>query len=244
MDTDSAFFVNNPKRIHSYLSHLLKKKCLLSAHFGDNNDSFITTIVDIDPKKNLLILDYGPKEYLNKLLLKSEHKEFRTELDGIKVAFSADKIAKTRIDGHAVFTMPIPDAIFWMQRRKFYRLKVPLAHNSYCAIGFTNEEDNSEKIIRFKLMDISISGFAIINEQLKLSKDLIPTAEFENCTLHLHDGEEENVSFVIKNKFNLNPDKPDKGQRIGCEFTEITPLFESHIQRYMQNIERELRTVL
>ncbi len=244
MDNDSEYFVKNPKQVFSNLTSLRKKNCLLSAHFGANNDSFITTIIEVDPKKKLLLLDYGPKEYLNKQLLASADAEFRTEYEGIKVAFRARNLAKTRINGHAVFSMPIPDSLFWMQRRKFYRIKVPLAHDSYCEIGIVDEERESEQRVRFKLMDISISGFSMINERLDLSKFLIPTAEFSRCLLHLDNGMEETLSFVVKNKFHLNPDKPDKGQRIGCTIRSITPAFESNIQRYMQNIERELRSIL
>ncbi len=244
MENDSEYYIKNPKQIQSHLSQLFKKNCLISAHFGEKNDSFITTILEIDFKNNLLVLDYGPKEYLNKQLLKAPKPEFRAEFEGIKVAFNGEKINKTRNNGQVVFTMPIPSMIFWMQRRKYYRVKTPLSHDSYCEIIFHNEEENTEQTVRLKLLDISISGFSILNDQLELSSELIPTSVFENCLLHLTNEGSETISFAVKNKFNLRSDKPEKGQRIGCVFTKMTSACESHIQRYMQNIERELRNVL
>lgn len=242
MDNDSAYFVKNPKQIYGHLNQLWKKNCLLNAHFGENNDTFITTIIDIDVKNHRLILDYGPKEYLNKQLLQDDNTEFRAEFEGIKVAFGVDKIEKTRIKGQAFFVMPIPTSLFWMQRRKFYRIKIPLSHESHCEIIFYNQKEGSEQSRRFRLADISISGFSFINDDLTLSNDLIPTNEYENCTLQLHGSGQEKISFSIKNKFYLNPDKPEKGQRIGCALKKLSPACESRIQRYMQQIAREVKT--
>nr|WP_305906591.1 flagellar regulator YcgR PilZN domain-containing protein [Methylomarinum sp. Ch1-1]MDP4519282.1 flagellar brake protein [Methylomarinum sp. Ch1-1] len=195
-------------------------------------------------QKNRLSFDYGPKEYQNKQLLKSPKTEFRAEFDGIKVSFLGEKITKSLTKGQAAFTMPIPNALLWMQRRKFYRVKVPLAHDSYCEISFTDEDQGKQQRVRYKLLDISISGFSFLNDQPQFSHDLIPTDEFSDCTLHLNGAGDPIISFIVKNKFNISPDKPDKGQRVGCAFGNITPACESNIQRYMQTIEREQRNLL
>lgn len=244
MEKDSEYFVKNPKQIFIHLNQLIRQNSLISAHFGDNNESFITSILEVDPEKNLIKLDYGPKEYLNKQLLKSSKIEFRTEFAGIKVAFAGQNISKTRSNGQVVFSMPIPTSIFWMQRRQFYRVKVPLFHDSYCKITFKNEGEITEQTVQFKLLDISISGFSFFNDQMEFSNKLIPTSKFENCQLHLNGTNYENISFVVKNKYNAFPNKADKGQRAGCAFSQLTAACESNIQRYMQDIERELRSVV
>ncbi len=243
MENDSEYYVKNPKQIFSHLNLLLKHNCLISAHFGDKNESFITTIIGLDLKKNLIKLDYGPKEYLNKQLLNASKTEFRAEFEGIKVAFSGQKIKKVRSDGQIVFSMPLPSSIYWMQRRKYYRIKIPLSHDSYCKIALVNPEDESTQTLRFKLLDISISGLAFKNDQMEISKELIPTTSFENCRLYLDGADFGNISLQIKNKFNLIQEKPEKGQRIGCLFTNISSAGESVIQRYMQEIEREHRNI-
>jgi len=243
MEKDSEYFIKDPKQVFNSLNQLLKQKALISAHFGDNNESFITTILNLDRKKNLIKLDYGPKEYLNKQLLSSSNIEFRTEFQGIKVAFSGQKISKTLSNGQQILVMPIPASIFWMQRRQFYRIKVPLSHSSICKIIFNSENEETRQTVKFKLVDISISGIAILNEQQQLSNEFIPTSSFEHCELRLDNSSAINVSLTVKDKRNLLPEKPNKGQRIGCAFNHITPACESNIQRYMQEIERELRNI-
>jgi flagellar brake protein len=240
MEKDSDYYVKNPKQIVSYLNQLMQKKCLIAVHFGENNDSFLTSIIQIDQKKKLLMLDYGPKDYLNKQLLQAKKPDFRSVIDGIKVAFNANKVSSTQIKGQAAFVLALPDNLYWLQRRKFYRVRVPLSHKSFCTLRFQDEQSNITTG-RFRLQDISITGAAFINEELDFSNQLLPTTLFENSTIQLNDITLDNLTITIKNKTALVPNRPDKGQRIGCEFSGVTPNMESAIQRYMQDIELEAR---
>lgn len=95
----SSFAITNQKEMLRNLNLLLKNKSLLTAHFGDHNESFITTILQIDTKDNLLLLDYGPKEYLNRMLLDSRNVVFKTEYRGIKVDLPGEKLAKSQLGG-------------------------------------------------------------------------------------------------------------------------------------------------
>lgn len=242
MEKDSEYYVKNPKQIVSHLKQLMQKNCLIAAHFGENNDSFLTTILEVDQKKKSIILDYGPKDYLNKQLLQAGNPDFRTEINGIKVAFNAKKVGSTKIKGQAAFVLAIPETLFWMQRRHYYRVRVPLSHKSFCELSFQDQDENITSA-RFRLQDISITGASLINEQMDLSNQLIPTTVFENCSLELNGAAVAGIDVTIKNKLSLIPDRPDKGQRIGCAFTRVTPAIESIIQRYMQDIERESRAI-
>lgn len=236
VNNDSSFIVKNQKQIFHNLNFLCKKKCLFTAHFGKSDESFITTILDIDEKNNTLELDYGPKEYLNKKILASPDAVFKTEFSGIKVEFSGKKLSKTRNSGQPAFIMPLPESMIWLEHRKFYRIRSPLSAPALCRVFLTEEN-----MFEFDLLDISITGFSILNNCSEISDQLIPTAQFDNCQLLLPDMGEGRVSFVIRNKMAHVANKPDKTQRIGCEFLSITPSFESTIQRYMQMIEREYR---
>lgn len=244
MEKESAHFIRNAKQIVYHLNLLINGKRLLSAHFGENNETFITTILELDQKKNRIILECGPKDYQNKQLLDSKLVEFRSDYEGIKVSFTAEKIKKIRYQGQNALLIETPQTLYWLQRRQFYRVKVPFSHNSYCEIKLPDNEKGGEKLARFKLLNLSISGFCFMNEHLELSEIFLPTTEFHDCTLHLNGNDQETISFVIKNKLNINPEKASKGQRIGCNISKITPAGESRIQRYMQSIERESKSLL
>lgn len=251
MENESDYLVTNPNLALSRFKDLLKNKCLISALFGENQSSFLTTIIDIDPKKSLLEFDCAPSEQLNDELLASPKVLFRTEFDGIKVSFRGKGVKRIKKDGEKIFVMPLPDSIFWMQRRHNFRVKIPEKH-SHCYTQFvvtTRYEDETgihsvPNLTRFKVADISVSGFAFLNVTPAFADYVLPPAEYKNCVLHLHDDDdsEARVSFQI---VNVNKIRSNQGaiiaQRVGCKFTEIPLGFDTVIQRYIHDIELQMR---
>ena len=238
MEYESPFLIDSPEKIISKLYILFKNKCLLTAYFGDNDDSFITTILDIDIKNNLLIFYHSPKEDAIEQLLNSSKITFKTECLGVEVVFDTIKLAKIQHQGVSAFAVPIPASILWMERREFYRVKSPVSKSSYCQLTLKDQEP-----INFKLYDISLAGFSILAESKEVS-DLSKTPDpmvlytsFEQCKLILADTGEGTISFEIRSKYIINPENLNRMEKIGCKFTRITPAFENTIQRYMQQIE-------
>lgn len=97
MEKESDYLVRNAKMIYGHLTDLVKNKCIIAANFGEDNASFLTTIVELDQKANLLALDVAPNEQLNRQLLTSAKVLFRTEFDGIKVSFRGKAIKKPSV---------------------------------------------------------------------------------------------------------------------------------------------------
>lgn len=236
------YLVRNPKQVLSYLKILSAEKCLISAAFGvDEKDTFLTAILNIDEKNQVIIIDCGPKQYLNKKLLESAIIKCSTDFQGIKVLFEGRKVKKAGKPGQPAFSVPIPSSIFWVQRRQFYRIKSPLSKNSYCSITINDEDSEKQTQLELKLLDLCANGFALLNDFPAESAKLIPSAQFENCKLVLEDEDELTISFEVRYKAPHNPNKPGKTERIGCYITNVTPRIESTILRYMQNIEREIK---
>ncbi len=249
MPNESDYLVRNNKRILEYLTDLYKGKCIISAHFGENNAAFLTAILDVDAKKNVLKLDTAPSELLNSQLLSSAKILFRTEIHGIKVSFSGKNIKKTRTTEGTAFEMPLPTAIFWMQRRQFYRVKVPLAHaGSYCKILCRKEAESADspEIVRtgkFIITDLGITGFAFLNPDPSFADHFAEGKSFNECCLYLHEGSHSDINFIIKDITTTKLSTTTSQQRIGCLFTDVTPAFQSGIQRYMQDIERQQKNI-
>jgi flagellar brake protein len=235
MEYESAFLINSPEKIISKLSILIKSKCRLTAYFGDNDDSFITTILDIYIENNYLIFYHGPKEDLIEQLLNSPKITFKTEYSGIKVSFEAIKIAKIKHQGISIFVIPIPESILWIEARNFYRAKSPVLKSSYCQLTLKDQDP-----VNLKLYDISPIGFSMLNASGEISALMIPDTHFEQCKLILADTGEDTISFKIRrSKYIINPENLTRMEKIGCKFTRITPAFETTIRRYMQQIEKE-----
>jgi c-di-GMP-binding flagellar brake protein YcgR len=234
MSDISSFSIQNTKQIISHLSLLVKNKCLLSARFGANNESYITTLLSVNEGNNTVVLDYGPKEDLNQRILNAGKVSFDTDYNGIKVSFAGTELKKITHKGDSAFSMSIPKSLYWMQRREYYRVKSPLSKPSYCQLIVEGREP-----VNLKLYDISLTGFAMLNVSKEVSDLLIPGTSFSQCKLILSEAGESPISFEICAKYIINPDKPQKIQKIGCKFNKITRSVEEVIQRYMHQIQRE-----
>jgi c-di-GMP-binding flagellar brake protein YcgR len=245
MEHESPFLINDLKEIIYYLSLLFKDKCLLTVYFGDNDDAFITTILEINKKDNFFIFHHGPQKDLIEQFLNSSKITFKTRYWGIEVVFDAIKPAKILYEGVSVFALSIPASILWMERREFHRVKLPFSKPSYCQLIPKDQE-----LINLKLYDISLGGFSMLldsKEVSYLSKTpdlMILYASFEQCKLILADKGEGFISFEIRSKYIINPETSNIMEKIGCKFTRITPAFENTIQRYIQEIEKERRQFL
>lgn len=243
MENISDYLVKNPKQILAHLKTLAKEKCLISARFGEKH-SFLTAILEIDVKKQIITIDCGPKEYLNKELLSSGIVDCKTDYKGIKVLFQGREIKKAGGIGNTALSIKIPNQIYWVQRRLFYRVRSPLSKNSYCTINFKASETEEQITLKLKLFDLSASGFSIICESAEQAKGIVLDSKFIDAQLILNDNEIHKISFIPRNRFAINPNKPNKSQRIGCEFLDLSPRAETAFLRYMQDIERETKKKL
>jgi len=234
--------VRNPKQVLTYLTMLLKERCLISASFGEENkEAFLTTLIDIDEKNKTLTVDCGPKEYLNKKLLNSSTIKYRSKYKGIEVIFEGQKVKKSATLGQPAFLFSIPASIFWIQRRLFYRVKSPLAKKSYCILSYKPEGSEEKKVAHLTLHDLSASGISILNESSELSKLLTPDTIFSKCQLILDNENDLNFDLKIRHKRMQNPSQLGKTEIIGCYIMNSSPKIESSILRYMHHIESEIK---
>ncbi|MGR9053859.1 MAG: flagellar brake protein [Gammaproteobacteria bacterium] len=233
MDTYPELIIHDKQQIIDHLTLLIKHKSLLTLSFADNG-SFITKLLLIDLKNDRILLDYGPKEYLNRALLEAVFVRFSAEYTGIKVVFEGGEVDVVSYQKQKVFSVPFPTRLLWRQRRQFYRIKSPLSKASHLVISFDGESH-----VELILHDISISGFSVLLENGDLFDFIGIGQTFSDCRLILDKTAEDVVAFKVCNIVSLNPEKPDKVRKLGCKFTRIKPAFESSIQRYMQQIERE-----
>ena len=234
MENESAYILHNPAQILSKLAILIKNKRLITAYFGEKNESFVTTLFDLDRQTRSFIFD-GCKDHLVEKVLSSPKVIFKTEHLGAKVVFNSTGLVKREIMGKLAFAAPIPDTLRWMEYREYYRVRTSATFPSQCQLTLEGKAP-----ITLKLYDISLRGFSVLNNDSELSELLVPEASFEKCTLNLAGVGDNIFSFEVRNKLIINPDKINETEKIGCKFTRITASFEDFLQRYMMQLEREI----
>ncbi len=230
VDNYEQYLLSSKAAIIQKLRQLSKSKSNITAHFGGGKYSLLTQVVDVLPDKDLVVLDYGSNEATNKKLLQSDRIVFKTQHEGITAQFSTSSLKKARLHGKPAFACAIPDALLWVQRREFYRVRIPLRDKVFCELIH-----NEEILVPYPVLDISIAGLAIRVDELKYPVET--GMAFNGARLILPGDESGLVNIEIMNQLPLKHDEPEGSQRFGCIFHNISTDISAKIQRYIYDIE-------
>jgi len=179
-DEDSSI-LHNRAMIVNNLSMLDQ----ITADLG-GGESISVSIIAINYKEGTLILDYGSLDYFNKKLVSTPYVKFSTRFNGIKVAFTGDKISLVKYEGNPAFSMPIPSSLLWYNRRDCYRVNTPITNPSICEIALVAPKEDSAE----EYTEAYNNAISLIKEQLpaKIEKELLARKEafiraYEKMTL-------------------------------------------------------------
>ncbi len=231
IENQEQYILHNPKQIVQKLRLLQKNHCFITASFNGGTESLNTIIVDIIQDMDLIALDYGPTEELNQALLNANRIVFKTQLDGVSAQFTAKSITKAKYKDTSVFAIPIPEALMWIQRREFFRIRIPLGAPAHCEVM---QDDGSYR--QYRVFDLSIGGIAILDEYNDLEVEV--GVVMSHCRLELPDHGNGQVNLEVKN---IIPQKT--GRRIGCSFVNLGMSFSATIQRYIHTIESNRKNI-
>ena len=234
IENSEKYLLHSRGEIIQKLRMLAKDHCLISAHFNAGQDTLITAVIDVLKEKELVALDYGSNETTNQKLLNADRIVFKTQHHGITAQFSAKSIIKAKLKGQPVFAVPLPEDLLWVQRREFYRIRIPLGMPIECHHTDENGDTHTHTII-----DINSGGVAIADPDYHFDLEDAAGKILQNCRIVLPEFGEGLVSLEIRNQLPLKFDDPGAGQRIGCSFVSIGSDFEASIQRYIHHIEAQ-----
>lgn len=216
------------------LRQLGKKHSLITLHFDES--TMLSTVVDVLSDKNLLVLDYGGSEEMNEKLLKHNRAIVKTDYDGIQAQFTIKDIRKARLQGKASFACPLPEDVLWVQRREYYRVRIPLSEVVTCEL-IHGDNNRTE----YPVLDISTGGIALFDKDDEL--ELEPGNIFHNCKLTLGDHSTAYINLEIRNHILKNPNNPEEGTRCGCAFINLTGDFEVNLQKFINIVDLQQKRV-
>ncbi|MCW8900710.1 MAG: flagellar brake protein [Gammaproteobacteria bacterium] len=212
------------------LRQLSKKNSLITLHFNDQ--TMLSTVVDVLADKNLLVLDYGGDEKLNEKLLKHDRAVIKTDYDGITAQFSINGIRKARLQGKPSFACPLPESVLWVQRREFYRVRIPLSEVVTCEL-IHGDNNRTE----YPVLDISTGGIALFDQNDEL--ELEPGNVFHNCKLTLGEHDAAFINLEIRNHIPINAYEASEGTRCGCAFLNLSGDFEVSVQKFINIVDQQ-----
>lgn len=212
------------------LFDLTKKPDLITAYFNHGNESIITTVINVLPDRDLVILECGPNNKKNSQMLTSGSTTCLSKHNDIDIRFQLNELRNARYRGQQVFAAPIPDSLLRLQRREFFRVQTPLMSPITCHLTYDDKE------LVLPLADISIGGLALVDavKCFHGEKGLL----LEQCTINFPDKDEQmEVDLEIRGIFMYGKNDGHKVNRIGCAFIDLSPDKSSFIQRYINRLQ-------
>lgn len=119
---------------------------------------FITRLLAADREQ--VVLDYGSNDYDNQLALEANNLHVTAETRGAKVEFALPALQGGEQEGLPAFTAALPDVLWMIQRREFFRVHAPLSPVFYCYIPWPDGSGEG----RLRLQDLSLGGIGALAE--------------------------------------------------------------------------------
>lgn len=235
-DEEEKYLLRHPRDIRQVLQSLIDKRALISGHLQPRALTFPTALIALSEDEDTLLFDGSASETINRGIEDASQIVCVSQLDRVHVQFPLEGCVRTMIDGQVAFRAVLPDRLMRLQRREFFRLRVPLAQPVRCFVPF-NVGEESLREVEMRVLDISGGGIAV--EVPADRPEFRPYREYADCRLLLPETEPFTVRLMVKNVFRQSQPNGRESWRAGCQFTDLPRGADSLIQRYIFRMERQ-----
>lgn len=230
IEEQEKYLVHNKGEISRVLLSLSKKPDIITAYFKGGSHYVLTAVLTVLPDRDLVVMDVGPDPLQNRLLLEEGRMTCVTAHDRIKIRFSLDNVQSARFQGQSALAAAIPQSLFRLQRREFYRVHVPMMKPARCLYYHPELGE-----LDFEVVDISAGGLGLLNRHPGFEAEQY--AMLGECTLVLPEFGELEVDMQIRNSFPIEQRDGSTVTRIGCAFEEMNMRQNTIIQRYIHRVQ-------
>lgn len=239
---DDRYQVRSALEIANILRRLIAHRANVSVHGSDRSAFFVTAVLALDDEDGTLVCDYGVDAALTERLLGSPRITFVTQLDHVRIQFAVSEAATIDYEGGPAFRVPMPGVVTRLQRREFYRLRIPRGRPLACQVKLPSATDASgdPKRISVAVHDVSCGGLSLAD----WPDGFTPTVglELPDCWIDLPDLGRLVVDLRVLHVQGAGG-RGAGGGRFGCAFVRPSGAVTNLVQRYINRIEREQRTL-
>lgn len=236
---DDQHRLTSAKEIELILRYIAEKKTRVALYYdyGNAGDFILTTVLDVD--SNGLWLEQSPNGSENWRITQSSKLVFVSSQLQAKVQFTVHQVNSVMHQGYAAFYLPLPDSIFRLQRREYYRLATPTIEPLRCVIT-TAKPPTHKRPSEFTIMDISGGGVGLTCTES--DTELVSGETYPNCRIDLPEVGAINVTIQVKTLAVETSTPGHTHKRAGCEFKNLDGQSTILLQRYITNMQRAAKT--
>ncbi len=233
-DDDERFKVRSPLEILSILRALEAQRELVTVYFGGERDFVVTMVLAVHPELEQLVLDFGAEPRTNVRLMAAGRLLVSSQLAQIRIQFWTSRPETTMFEGLPAFRVCLPSELLRLQRRQYYRVRVPARENLRCHLPATREGDPP---VRVRVVNLSCGGAALTD--LPADMRITPGARLAPCTLGVDDGEPLTATFEIVRVAEVPHASGPASRLAGIQFIDLAASDRARIQRTINRLERD-----
>lgn len=231
-EEDDKHRLTSAKEIEFVLRYIAEKGVRVALYYGNANDFILTTLLDADNKG--LWLEQSPNDQDNRRIAESNKLVFVSSHLQVKVQFTAHQVSAVVHQGYPAFYLPLPDSLYRLQRREYYRLIAPVIEPLRCVIATGSQP--KKQPCEFTIMDISCGGIALTCAET--DTELVPGESYPDCRIDLPEVGTINGTVEVKTLALLTSASGDIHKRAGCEFKSLDGQSTIMLQCYVTDMQR------
>lgn len=227
------FTITYRREIVFYLKQLIDAGERVMVSFDEGRESFVTILLRVDESRNVVILDWGGSEVVNKRLLQASRAYVIGNPGGVRNQFSTGPFVETAFMSRPAFAAPIPERFVRLQRRQYFRLALPMIHRPTCSF-FAGDSPEPWKMA---VVNIGVNGVGLEADGSRLP--FVIGQVLDNATIDL-----DKIGGIVETDLDVRHyELITRGSRqvvhMGCRFVSLSPAQEHAIQRFIMHAQRD-----
>jgi len=235
---DDRYRVESRLEIAALLNELATRGALVSVTFGA--DVVMTVLLRTDAAADTLVFDAGSDPEANARLAAARRLGFETHLERIRIVFYTGGAVAQPWDGAPAFATPFPQSVLRIQRRDYFRAHVPLTRGIRCELP-PAADAQVQAAAMLRVLDMSVTGIALVDGPPGF--EAAPGSVLKGVTLAMPPGMVTVDLEVMYRKEHARGGGAPAQMRFGCRFVNLPPSGETLIQRCINLLERERRSM-
>ena len=223
------FRITHPKAISSVFRQLMSRKNFLTVECSNHPHPIVTRILAVDENAGLFIYEGSAEQLDKQCLLGSEENYFAATQDGIRVQFVSGRSEQHEFEGALAFRAQLPESLYRMQRRQFFRAAAPLVETYRCTVNLP------DSLLTFIIYDLSLNGVGLRSKDPTLGGLPIGTL-LSKAVLDCRMNGMIETDLQITNLRYIQ-DQIDPIYHLGCRFQNLPRAKEPELQRLITYLE-------
>ena len=230
--SDDRYCITSSKEIALTLRNIAEKRKPVALYYGGANEFILTTLLGVD--SHGLWLEQSKDHAANQKIANDDRLVVVGSHHNIKIQFPVYRPVLVEYQSHSAFFLPLPDKLFRLQRREYFRLMTPALNPLKCVIPGTDQ--NSNQLREITIMDISGGGIALTCEEN--DTELVPGESYSDCRIDLPEFGTIIGTIAVKNLAVLTDAAGQSYKRAGCELQNLDNSSIVLLHRYVLHLQR------